>query len=104
MNKRRSERKSCLVPVDGREGSVFASAQTFDFSKGGMGFISQRRIPLNKEIAIELDLSQNDDPLIVRGVVRWVRLIKNSTHYRVGLAFQDIIQGSKTRLSTYFRK
>ena len=101
---RKSERVKCLVPVDGKDGSVFDQTQTVNFSKGGLGFISKHRIPVNKEIPIEIELTDTGEPIFVIGRVQWVQRILNTSNYRVGVSFKDVIQGSKSRLSQHFRK
>ena len=102
LNKRKSERLRCLVPVDGKQGDVFDRTQTFDISKGGIGFISAQRIPLNKQIAMAIELAPDDVPVVVVGKVKWVRQISNSEIYRVGMSFEDVLSGSKSRLNQYF--
>ena len=52
-DRRRDRRKRCLVPVDGTGRSPFGNTKTFNISRGGIGLISLRPIPLKKEIAIE---------------------------------------------------
>ena len=101
-NLRRSQRKECAVPVEGKEGTVFDRTQAVDFSKGGLGFISKHRIPKNKEIPIELELTPGGDPVFVVGKVTWVQKIKGSDYYRIGLSFTEVLHGSKSRLSRYF--
>ena len=101
---RRSKRLACAVPVDSSKKSPFSQTATVDFSKGGLGFVSHRKIPLNTKIAFELILSQKDDPVLAIGTVRWVRPIPETKNYRVGIAFEDILDGSKSRLVEYFRK
>ena len=104
MNKRRNKRLTCAVPVEGKEGGVFDHSQTIDFSKGGIGLVSQKKLSVNKEIMLELDLRENEDPVFVRGKVQWVRPIDESSLYRIGLSFKEVLQGSKTRLNQYFTK
>lgn len=101
-NLRKSERRVCLVPVDGKGGSVFDDTQTVDFSRGGLGFVSRHRIPVNKEIPIGIELNDNDEPVFVVGKVLWVRRILKSKQYRIGISFTDIRRGSKSRLNQYF--
>ena len=105
-NKRQSERKDCFVPVDGKTGGPFSAVKTINFSKGGLGFISYRKIPLNKQIPIEIDLHGDKEPVLVIGKVKWVRPIENVNGgaYRIGVVFGDILQGSQSRLNKYFRK
>ena len=103
-NKRRSERVSCAVPVDSKKGGLFDQVQTIDFSRGGLGFVSHQRIPINKRVAIELDLFDELEPVVVVGRVRWVRTNGDSETYRIGLAFEDILSGAKSRIAEYFKK
>jgi len=97
-------RYRCLVPVEGKEGSVFNHTRTVDFSKRGLGFVSDHRIPVNKEIPIEIDLTVDGNPVFVVGRVQWVRRIVNTKHYRIGVTFKDVMQGSKSRLEQYFKE
>lgn len=101
---RKSARKVCLVPVDGKKGSVFDLTQVIDISKGGLGFVSEHRIPVNKEVPIEIETTPEGKPIIVIGKVQWVRRIMNTKSYRVGVTFKDVLQGSKTRLADYFKE
>ena len=102
VNKRKSERIPCLVPVEGKLGGIFDHAATFDFSREGVGFISERRIPLRKEMTIALDLGVEEDPIFVRGEVRWVKPMVDSDKFRVGIFFNDFLSGSRSKLKQYF--
>ena len=103
-NHRKNERKTCVVPVDGKKGSVFDCAQVIDFSKGGLGFVSRHRIPVNKEVPIEIEITAEGNPVFVIGKIQWVHRIMNSKSYRIGVSFKDVLQGSKSRLSGYFKE
>ena len=103
-NKRKNDRYQCIVPVDGKDGSSFAQTKTVNISKGGLGFVSHQRIPINKRIAIELDLFDENEPVVVIGRVRWVKTIGKSENYRIGLAFEEVISGSQSRINQYFKK
>lgn len=104
-NKRKNSRYTCFVPVDGKKGSPFALTQTFDISKGGIGLVSPKKIPLNKRIAIELDLSdEGEETVIVIGKVRWVVPDEDTNQYRIGMSFDEIIGGSRSRIEQYFQK
>ena len=100
--RRRSARKLCLVPVEGKAGSAFAQTQTIDISKSGIGFISKKKIPLNKKIAVELDLADQAQPALVMGQVKWVSRINRTHYYRIGMLLtDDLSTGSKTYLKDY---
>ncbi len=102
VNKRKSERIPCLVPVEGKSGGIFDHAATFDFSREGVGFISERRIPLRKAMTIALDLGVEEDPIFVRGEVRWVKPMVDSDKFRIGISFENFLGESKFRLKQYF--
>ena len=102
-NKRKNERYGCMVPIEGKAGSAFASSQTIDISKGGIGFISRQEVPLNKKIAIEIALAPEGETVLVIGIVKWVRPLEDNSSYRIGMIFSNIIDGSRSRLDKYFR-
>ncbi|HBG62094.1 MAG: hypothetical protein A2Y03_08980 [Omnitrophica WOR_2 bacterium GWF2_38_59] len=104
QEKRQSDRLECLVPVEGKEGSSFENISTFDFSKGGFGFVSHYKMPLNKKINIEIDLSKDGEPVFVVGKVKWIRPIEGTEDYKVGVSFEDVLRGSKGRLDRYFQE
>lgn len=101
-NKRKVARVSCLVPVDGQEGGVFDNLHTIDISKTGIGFVSQKKIPLNKKIAIELDLDEEESVFVI-GKVKWVSPIARTQQYRIGLTFTDVVNSNSSRLQAYFK-
>lgn len=103
QNKRKMLRHTCTVPVDGKQGGPFESSKTVDFSQGGLGLISNRKISLNKEIAIELDLSAEGHSALVVGKVQWVNLIAETNHFRIGVAFKEMLQGSRANVKGYLR-
>ncbi len=103
-NKRRDKRFGCLVPVEAQEGGVFGQTNTIDFSRGGLGFVCLKELPLNKQVAIELELPGENKSVIVQGKVRWVVGIEGTEKYRIGLSFENIFHGSKTMLNKYFRR
>ncbi len=102
QNKRSEDRYNCFVPVEGKTGSEFDQTRTVDISRHGIGFLSAHPIPLNQKIAVEIALKPNTEPVLVVGVVKWVRKISDADQYRVGMTFSEIISGSSTRLDKYF--
>ena len=98
IEKRKEERRGCLVPVESKKGTLFESSQTVDISKNGMGFIFSRLVALRKKIPIEISLTPDSEPVLVMGKVRWVRRLPGSKHYRVGMNFTDVLSGSKAQL------
>ncbi|MBF0483890.1 MAG: PilZ domain-containing protein [Candidatus Omnitrophica bacterium] len=103
FNKRKAPRLSCLVPVEAQAGNFFDLSKTVDFSKGGIGLVSRLDIPLHKQMAIELDLDEQGHSVLVLGEVQWVTPLANGL-FRIGLAFKEVMQGSKSRLSGYFKE
>ena len=100
-NQRSEARYNCLVPVEGKEGSEFDHTKTLDISQHGIGLISAQAVRINQKIALEIVLKPNTEPVMVIGVVKWVRKIGTTDQYRVGLVFSEIISGSPTRLNKY---
>jgi c-di-GMP-binding flagellar brake protein YcgR len=87
-NKRESQRKSCLVPVEGKKGTSFAQSQTVDISEGGIGLISKRAVALDEKIAVEIATAPDADPILMLGKVVWIQKLGREDRYRVGLKFQ----------------
>ena len=100
-NQRSEDRYNCLVPVEGKEGSEFDQTKTIDISRHGIGFLSAHPVGINQKIALEIVLKPNTEPVMVIGVVKWVRKLEVSDQYRVGLVFSEVISGSSTRLDKY---
>lgn len=100
---RKAKRYNCAVPVDGKFGSAFDHTQTVDISRNGIGFISDSALPLNEKIAVEIALSPDGEPVVVMGVVKWVRKLTDSDQYRIGMTFSEVLSGSQTRLNQYLR-
>ena len=102
--KRKNERRRCLVPVESKKGSSFEQTQTVDISKNGMGFISSHLISFQQKIPVEISFSPQSDPVLVVGKVQWVRPLSGTKRYRGGMAFLDVLNGSQSRLKKYFQK
>jgi hypothetical protein len=101
VNQRSENRYNCFVPVEGKEGSEFDQTKTLDISRHGVGLLSSHPIGINQKIALELVLKPNTEPVMVIGVVKWVRKLEDSDQYRVGMVFSEVISGSSTRLDKY---
>ncbi len=103
INHRRNSRKECLVPVEGKEEGIFANVHTVDISAGGLGFVSQCVIPLKEQIAVEVELGPDMEPVLMLGEVKWVQPISRTDHYRIGMQFiKTLTVGSRSRLTRYF--
>ena len=100
---RKCARQTCTVLVDGKEGTVFDNIQTIDISRGGIGFIAPQVVPIKEQIAIEIELTPDEDPVLVMGQVQWVRKLAESENYRIGMKFTDILAAdSRARLRSCF--
>ena len=103
MEHRKNIRLTCHVPVDGQNGSIFGESLTVDISSGGIGFITKQPIPVDEKIAVEIELSPKEDPVILMGRVLWVQQIGHSDKYRIGMKFGDnVLEGAQDRLKQYF--
>jgi len=101
-NQRSEARYNCLVPVEGKDGSEFDHTKTLDISRNGIGLLSSHNVGINQKIALEIVLKPNTKPIMVIGVVKWVRQLGTSETYRVGMVFSEIVSGSSIRLDKYF--
>jgi len=102
VNQRSESRYNCFVPVEGKQGCEYERTKTLDISRHGIGLLSSQPIGLNQKIALEIVLKPNTEPVMVIGVVKWVRKLGDTDQYRVGMVFSEIISGSPTRLDKYF--
>ena len=102
--KRKHKRLSCVVPVEGKQGGGFDQTATIDLSKGGIGFLSQKPIAVNKEITIALDLAKEAVPAFVKGKVKWVRVLPEVPCYRMGISFHRVFKGSKSLFDQHLFK
>ena len=102
VNQRLEARYNCSVPVEGKEGREFDRTKTLDISRHGIGFLTSQPIGINQKIALEIILKQNTEPVMVIGLVKWVRKLGVSDQYRIGMVFSEIISGSSSRLDKYF--
>ena len=101
-NKRTEDRRNCFVPVESKSDSSFDQTQTVDISRHGIGFLSPHPHNINEKIAIEIQLKPNTDPVLVIGIVKWVRKISDSEQYRIGLNYDEVLSGSQRGLDRYF--
>ena len=82
--------------------SSFDQTQTVDISCHGIGFISSCPHNINEKIAIEIQLKPHTNPVLVIGVIKWVRRLSDSEQYRIGMNYDEISSGSRRRLGRYF--
>ncbi len=99
--KRTATRFSCRVPVLCRKGTLFDNSQTIDVSKGGVGIISSKFVPLDTNLVMEIALAPKAEPVLAVGRVKWVQKLGSQERYRLGMAFTDISQDSEGRLAKY---
>lgn len=97
-NKRRNIRKTCLVPIDAKRGGAFDKTQTVNISRGGVGFVSRGSVPVAEEIAVEIEVSPEEAPVLVMGQVKWIQADKENDLYRFGIEFGKILAGDRSRL------
>ena len=95
-------RNNCFVPVESKSDSSFDQTQTVDISSHGIGFISSQPHNINKKMAIEIQLKLDTNPVLVIGIVKWVRRLPDSEQYRIGMNYDEISSGSQKRLDRYF--
>ena len=104
LEKRRAIRQECMVPIACKKGTMFDNSQTTDISKGGVGLISDKFIPVHTKMIVQIELTPKGEPVLALGQVRWVSHLPHSEGYRVGMAFSEFSTGSQPRLANYFSK
>jgi len=89
------------VPVLCKKGTMFDNSQTVDITRNGIGFFSQRFVPVDTNMILEISLSPKTNPLLAVGRVKWIQKVGYMDRYRVGMEFTDISENAKGRLSEY---
>ena len=102
--RRKDQRALCLVPIESKPGTLFEGIKTVDISLGGMGFVSKKKLPLHQKMAIEIELTPQERPILVLGKVRWLTPFSQARLYRIGLQFEGVLQyPSRLRLNKYMK-
>ena len=103
QNKRKNERSFCQVPVENKKGISFASMHVVDICKDGIGLVSNRSLPIDEKIVVELAFRPEEKPILVMGQVKWIRREPENGCYRVGVKFtNDLSNGYQSRLRKFF--
>ena len=102
-NKRRTSRYDCAVPVESKKGTAFDDSLTIDISSGGVGLISEKYIPIDTQMAVEIALTPESDPFVTMGRVKWIRQLPDLHHYRVGMAFSESPTALRSRINSHFK-
>lgn len=103
-NQRQEKRWDCVVPVEDGHNPEFTGAQSLDFSRKGIGFVTKMPVAVDREIAVALDLSESGSPVFVKGRVAWVQSIPGTAQFRVGVTFKDVLGDGQNRLNEYFEE
>jgi len=74
---------------------------TKDLATDGIRCVSTMPFPVSTELDLELVLSTGFDPVVTRGKTVWFRLIPHSEQFDIGIAFVEISEQDKIRLSAY---
>jgi len=76
--------------------------ETYDIGPGGLAMLTNAELPVNLEIAIELELrGTSEGKLRILGTVRWSRYDEIIGKYRTGIAFDDPSSSHATELLRY---
>lgn len=103
-NQRRGARYHCRVPVESKRGNAFFASQTIDVSRRGVGIISEKPVPINSRMAIEIILSpDSDESILAVGKVKWIHKIPNSKNYRVGMILEHSEESQQKKLEDCFQ-
>ena len=74
---------------------------TKDLAVGGMRSVSTKAFPISTRLHIELMLPNGQELLSLYGRTVWFRTIPNSDQFELGIAFTEISENCKRRLSAY---
>lgn len=74
---------------------------TKDLAVGGLRSVSTRAFPVSTRLHIELMLPHGQELLSFYGRTAWFRTIPDSDQFEVGIAFTEISDRDKRRLSAY---
>ena len=100
---RQGFRRECVVPVERSHGPS-ERIRTVDISRKGVGLIANYPMPIDDDIAIQVDLNPRGESVVVWGKVCWVRRIPQTGNYRIGVKFTDVvIEGSRSRLKKFLK-
>ncbi len=61
-----------------------------DTSAGGSRVATKERLYLNDKVTLEVELSDGNDPMVIRGEVAWVKR-KDVDAWDVGLKFHEVV-------------
>ncbi len=82
----------------------FQETLTKDLGLGGLRYISATPVPVLTECTLELMLASGKEPLQLRGRAVWFQTIPHSDQFEVGVAFFEVPEETKRRLSTYLQR
>lgn len=74
---------------------------TKDLSVGGFCCVSGTPLPVATEVLVELMLSTGAEPITARGRTAWFRAIPKSEQFDLAIAFTEVPEHNKRRLSAY---
>ena len=67
--------------------AAFSGSLAYDISQEGLRFQTDKFIPLNESLMLELKLAQ--ESLMLNGKVIWVQMVPHSDRYQIGVRFDD---------------
>ena len=74
------------------------AAQTLDISKGGICFISKRKLEKGKDVGVKLRFPEGKKTIFARARVTWIK-----DKYKVGLKFIKLKEKEKKILSKFIK-
>lgn len=89
-------------------GGKTESARTLDISKGGICFISKRKLEKGRDVGVKLRFPEGKKTISARARVTWIKDIKalpskTVTRYKVGLVFIKLKAKEKKILSKFIK-
>jgi len=74
-----------------------------DTSANGVNILTKERLFINDRIALEVELPDGIDPLVLRGRVMWCKPINESSMWDNGLEFEEVDLIKMQRILKYNR-
>jgi uncharacterized protein (TIGR02266 family) len=105
-SRRRFERLSTDLEVSLLSETNFYVGFTENLSAGGLFVATYLTKPLGSKVELTVRLPQRDDPLVLRGVVKWVRLNNANVdgHPGMGIEFVDLPDGDRAAIAEFLAK
>jgi c-di-GMP-binding flagellar brake protein YcgR len=100
--KRKYMRFNVLMDAICRTGGALKKLKISDFSKEGVGVLSNEAFEEGENVEMELMIPGDNVPVILQGEVAWAKSpFEESVKYKSGVKFKNMTNGDKSRILEY---